>query len=46
MFGLQVPAVSKHLQNIYKEGELEKEATISILETVQMEGKREEELMK
>ena len=27
------------------EGEMEKEATISILEIVQMEGKREEELM-
>lgn len=41
LFGVKVPAISKHLQNIYQEGELQKEATISILETVQMEGKRE-----
>jgi hypothetical protein len=41
LFGVKVPAISKHLQNIYEEGELQKEATISILETVQMEGNRE-----
>lgn len=41
LFGVKIPAISKHLQNIYQEGELQKEATISILETVQMEGKRE-----
>ncbi len=41
LFGVKVPAISKHLQNIYEEGELHKEATISILETVQMEGSRE-----
>jgi len=29
------------LQNIYNEGELDKEATLSILETVQKEGNRE-----
>lgn len=40
LFGVQVPAISKHLGNIYESGELEKEATISILETVQEEGKR------
>ena len=34
---VNVPAISKHLNNIYEEGELEREATISILETVQNE---------
>jgi len=36
-----VPAISKHLENIYESGELQREATISILETVQQEGKRQ-----
>ena len=40
LFGVNVPAISKHLKNIYQEGELEQEATISILETVQNEGGR------
>ena len=38
LFGVEVPAVSKHLTNIYESGELEQNATISILETVQQEG--------
>lgn len=41
LFGVGVPAVSKHLENIYSSGELEQAATISILETVQQEGSRE-----
>lgn len=41
LFGVGVPAVSKHLENIYESGELQREATISILETVQQEGSRE-----
>lgn len=40
LFGVEVPAISKHLNNIYDSGELSKEATISILETVQQEGNR------
>jgi hypothetical protein len=36
LFGVNVPAISKHLANIYETGELQKEATISILETVQL----------
>jgi len=40
LFAVGVPAVSKHLDNIYSEGELERRATISILETVQKEGHR------
>jgi hypothetical protein len=38
LFGVKVPAISKHLANIYETGELVKESTISILETVQTEG--------
>ena len=38
LFGVGVPAISKHLKNIFESGELKKEATISILETVQIEG--------
>jgi hypothetical protein len=40
LFGVEVPAISKHLANIYETGELQKQATISILETVQQEGTR------
>ena len=41
LFGVNVPAVSKHLKNIFETGELELASTVSILETVQKEGKRE-----
>lgn len=34
LFGVGVPAINKHLANIYNEGELDKEATISKMETV------------
>ncbi|MBQ0075125.1 MAG: virulence RhuM family protein [Prevotella sp.] len=40
LFNVKVPAVSKHIRNIYEEGELQRNPTISILETVRMEGKR------
>jgi hypothetical protein len=40
LFGVETPAISKHLSNIYETGELQKEPTISILETVQQEGYR------
>ena len=40
LFGVNIPAINKHLNNIYKDGELQKTATISILETVQKEGAR------
>ena len=39
-FGVNVPDISKHLKNIYKEGELKKEATVSKMEIVQNEGGR------
>lgn len=41
LFGVQTPAINKHLKNIFEEGELEKVATLSILEMVQNEGGRE-----
>jgi len=41
LLGVEVPAISKHLNNIFDSGELVKEATISILETVQQEGPRQ-----
>jgi len=41
LFGVNVPAISKHLKNIFEEGELQKEATISKMETVQNEGGRQ-----
>ena len=40
LFGVDVPAVSKHLANIFESGELRREATVSVLETVQQEGAR------
>ena len=41
LFDVGVPAISKHLKNIFEEGELEEKATISKMETVQIEGSRE-----
>lgn len=40
LFDVEVPAISKHLTNIFSEGELQPEATISKMETVQTEGSR------
>jgi hypothetical protein len=40
LFSVEVPAISKHLSNIFESQELLKEATVSILETVQKEGAR------
>ena len=41
LFGVNVPNISKHLSNIYEEGELSKEATVSKMEIVQLEGERQ-----
>lgn len=41
LFDVGVPAVNKHLNNIFEEGELSREATISKMEIVQSEGIRE-----
>lgn len=40
LFGVQAPAISKHLNNIYEEGELLASSTISKMEIVQEEGSR------
>jgi hypothetical protein len=41
VFGVKIPDISKHLKNIYEDGELDREATISKMEIVQKEGSRE-----
>ena len=41
LFGVQPPAIAKHLQNIYDEGELSLDATLSKMEIVQKEGDRD-----
>ena len=38
LFGVNVPAISRHLKNILEEGELQKEVTLSKIETVPNEG--------
>ncbi len=40
LFGVQKAAISKHLKNIFKTGELSEKATVSKMETVRIEGKR------
>lgn len=40
LFNVQKAAISKHAKNIFDTGELNKKSTVSILETVQTEGKR------
>lgn len=42
LFGVQVPAISKHLRNIFDEGELSRDTTISKMETVVNRGFRGE----
>ena len=41
LFQVNVPAISKHLSNIYEEGELDQRATVSRMEIVQQEGNRQ-----
>jgi len=41
LFGVNVPAIAKHLKNIFDTGELSREATVSKMETVRSEGMRE-----
>ncbi|MEG2849661.1 MAG: RhuM family protein, partial [Bacteroidales bacterium] len=40
LFDVEVPAISKHLANIYSDGELQPYATVSKMEIVQTEGSR------
>lgn len=39
LFDVQKPAVSKHLKNIFEEGELQEDSVVSILETTAADGK-------
>lgn len=41
LFDVNVPAISKHLKNIYEQGELTEERTVSKKEIVRMEGNRQ-----
>ena len=41
LFGVAVSAISKHLNNIYEDGELNAESTVSKMEIVQQEGNRQ-----
>ena len=38
LFNVKTPAINKHLNNIYNEGELDKNSTVSILETTAKHG--------
>ena len=40
LFDVEVPAISKHLANIFTDGELKQEATVSKMEIVQLERNR------
>lgn len=40
LFGTEVPAISKHIRNIYQSEELYREATVSKMEIVRQEGNR------
>jgi len=39
LFGVKIPAVNKHLKNIFESGELGESAVVSILETTAADGK-------
>lgn len=39
LFGVEIPAISKHLKNIFESGELQEEAVISKMETTANDGK-------
>ncbi|MCC5847267.1 MAG: virulence RhuM family protein [Verrucomicrobia bacterium] len=41
LFGVKVPAINKHLKNIFESGELSRAATVSKMEIVRNEGVRE-----
>ncbi len=42
VFGVKVPAISKHLKNIFEEGELIRDSVISKMETTASDGKKYE----
>ena len=41
LFDVNIPAISKHLKNIYEQGELTEERTVPKMEIVRMEGNRQ-----
>ena len=41
LFDVNVPAISKHLKNIFESGELKDDSVVSKMETVQHEGNRD-----
>ena len=41
LFDVNIPAISKHLKNIYEQRELTEERTVSKMEIVRMEGNRQ-----
>src|ERR1035437_7886770 len=41
LFAVKVPAINKHLKNIFDSGELAREANVSKMEIVRAEGERE-----
>ena len=41
LFDVNIPAISKHLQNIFENGELAKSATVSKMKIVRTEGERQ-----
>ena len=46
LFGVGVPAISKHLKNIFEEGELQKEVVVSKMEITTQHGAMEEKLQR
>ena len=40
LFGIKRPAITKHLNNIYKSGELDRSSTCSILEHMANDGRQ------
>ena len=44
LFGVNIPAISKHLKNIFREGELNEKVVISILETTAKHGAIEDKV--
>ena len=40
LFGVEVPAISKHLKNIFKSGELDETSVVSKMETTAADGKK------
>ncbi|WP_311481410.1 hypothetical protein [uncultured Anaerococcus sp.] len=39
LFNVQVPAISKHLKNIFEDGELNEDSVVSIMEITAKDGK-------